>query len=264
MPKIAFYTLGCKVNQYETEALKELFIKNGYTLSDFDEVADVYVVNSCTVTSMDDKKSRQAVSKARRLNENATVALIGCYAQHLTEKEIDSIDADIIMGNGDKNGLFSLISENVKVKAPVDVYDFDRFDETPISGFADQKARGYIKIQDGCNRFCSYCIIPYVRGKVRSRDLCAIEKEAKTLSLNGQKELVLTGIQVSAYGADKKDNNSLIDAIEAAARPESVLRLRLSSIEPVAITEEFLKRCKALPSFCPHFHCRCRADAIRF
>lgn len=254
MPKIAFYTLGCKVNQYETEALKELFSDNGYTLSSFDDVCDVYVINSCTVTATGDKKSRQAVSKAKRLNKNSTVALIGCYAQHLTEKEQKAIDADIVLGNGNKNSLLKLVEENIRVKSAVDVYDFDCFDETPITGKADDKARGYIKIQDGCNRFCSYCIIPYVRGKVRSRSLDAITKEASVLSENGQYELVLTGIQVGAFGADKKDNTSLIDAIEAAAKAPLVKRLRLSSIEPVAITKDFLERCKKIPAFCPHFH----------
>lgn len=253
MPTIAFYTLGCKVNQYETEALKELFLSRGYTVCPFDEVCDIYVINSCTVTATGDKKSRQAVSKARRLNNSATIALIGCYAQHLSEKEQKTIDADIVLGNGNKNSLLELVEEQIKIKTAVDVYDFDCFDETPITGVADEKARGYIKIQDGCNRFCSYCIIPYVRGKVRSRDLEAIKKEASVLSENGQKELVLTGIQVGAFGSDKKDGTSLADAIEAATVP-SVKRLRLSSIEPVAITEDFLERCKKLSAFCPHFH----------
>lgn len=254
MPKIGFYTLGCKVNQYETEALKELFINNGYTVSYFDGVCDVYVINSCTVTATGDKKSRQAVSRAKRNNPDATVALIGCYAQHLTEKESDKIGADIVLGNGDKNSLLHLVESHIKTSTAKDVYSFDCFDETPISGFASDKARGYIKIQDGCNRFCSYCIIPYVRGKVRSRAQDAITREAEALSENGQHEIVLTGIQVGAYGADKKDGTSLIDAIEAAALPEKVKRLRLSSIEPVAITEEFLERCKKLSAFCPHFH----------
>lgn len=254
MPRIAFYTLGCKVNQYETEALKELFLSASYEVSEFDSMCDVYVINSCTVTATGDKKSRQAVSKARRKNPNSIIALIGCYAQHLTEKEQLETEADIILGNGNKNSLLKLIEEKQSVKEAIDVYTFDCFDETPISGSADKRARGYIKIQDGCNRFCSYCIIPYVRGKVRSRSLEGILKEAKTLSENGQKELVLTGIQVGAYGDDKKDGTSLIDAIETAAKPSSVKRIRLSSIEPVAITEEFLERCKKIPSFCPHFH----------
>ena len=254
MQKIGFYTLGCKVNQYETEALKELFGNNGFIISDFEDFCDIYVINSCTVTATGDKKSRSAVSKARRKNENAVIALIGCYAQHLTDKEKETIKADIILGNGEKNSLLSLVKSNLKVKDAKDVMEYKEFEDTAISGTASDRARGYIKIQDGCNRYCSYCIIPYVRGKVRSRPLQSIENEAKRLSENGIREIVLTGIQVGAYGDDFDKGISLIDAIEAAAKAEKVERIRLSSIEPVAITEEFLQRVSKIPAFCFHFH----------
>lgn len=257
MRTVAFYTLGCKVNQYETESLKELFIRNKYKVLDFHEVCDLYVINSCTVTSVSDKKSRQAVSRARRTNPDAVIALIGCYAQHLTEEEKEKIGADILLGTGDKQKLIDLVrpkTEHRNVCAVDDIYNYDCFVETPVTGRHSDRMRGYIKIEDGCNRFCSYCIIPYVRGKVRSRTLENIRLEAEQLAKNKNYEVVLTGIQVGAYGSDLEENISLIDAIEAAAAPEKVKRVRLSSMEPAAITEEFLQRCKALEKFCGHFH----------
>lgn len=254
MQKVAFYTLGCKVNQYETEALKELFAKNEYEISGFDEVCDVYVVNSCTVTATGDKKSRQAVSRARRLNKDAVIALIGCYAQHLTEKETELSEADIVLGTANKLELFNLVEKNLKSRKANDIKEFDTFCETPVTGALSDRARAYLKIQDGCNRFCSYCIIPYVRGKVKSRELSAIQKEAEKLAENGKHEVILTGIQVGAYGDDLGKSVSLIDAVETVASVKGIERIRLSSVEPVAITRDFLERCKKLPEFCCHFH----------
>ncbi len=254
MRKIGFYTLGCKVNQYETESLKELFSKNGYVIGDFDEPCDIYVINSCTVTATGDKKSRQAVSRARRLNDKSIIALIGCYAQHLTDKEKESSEADIILGNANKLELYNIIEEKRICRETESLKGIAEFCETPVSGVCSDHLRGYIKIQDGCNRFCSYCIIPYVRGNVRSRSLDAIHNEAEILGKNGKREIVLTGIQVGAYGDDLDKSVKLIDAVEAAASASSILRVRLSSVEPIAINRNFLERCKKIPEFCCHFH----------
>lgn len=254
MRKIGFYTLGCKVNQYETESLKESFSRNGYEIGDFDDFCDVYVINSCTVTATGDKKSRQAVSRARRLNNNSIIALIGCYAQHLTDKEIENSEADIILGNANKLELYNIIEEKRACREAESLKSVNEFCETPVSGICSDHLRGYIKIQDGCNRFCSYCIIPYVRGNVRSRKLDAIHSEAEILGKNGKKEVVLTGIQVGAYGDDFNKEVTLIDAVEATASASSVSRVRLSSVEPIAINRNFLERCKEIPEFCCHFH----------
>ncbi len=258
MRTAAFYTLGCKVNQYETESLKEIFAEKGYEILNFDDVCDVYIVNSCTVTAMSDKKSRQALSRAKRKNPDAITALIGCYAQHLTDEEKKQIGADIVLGTGDKSKLLELVEDEKAKKgidAVSDIKTHTQFDETPVTGAGEDRMRGYIKIEDGCNRYCSYCIIPYVRGPVRSRPLENIRKEAEALAESGIYEVVLTGIQTGAYGSDFKDENiSLIDAIEAAASAKGVKRIRLSSLEPNTITEEFLARCRALDAFCAHFH----------
>ena len=248
MRTVAFYTLGCKVNQYETESLKELFIRNKYKVLDFDEVCDLYIINSCTVTATSDKKSRQAVSRARRTNPDGIVALIGCYAQHLTEAEKKQIGADIILGTGNKQKLLDLVrpqKPHHEIDAVDDIKSYDCFVETPVTGKHASRTRGYIKIEDGCNRYCSYCIIPYVRGKVRSRSLDNIRSEAEALAKNKVYEVVLTGIQTGAYGTDFQEDVHLIDAIEAAAAPKQVKRVRLSSLEPNTVTEAFLERCKA-------------------
>lgn len=254
MRKIGFYTLGCKVNQYETESLKEVFAKNGYQVGDFEEFCDIYVINSCTVTATGDKKSRQAVSRARRLNPNSVIALIGCYAQHLTDKEKENSEADIILGNKNKLELYDIIEEKRICREAESLKGIEGFCETPVSGVCSDHLRGYIKIQDGCNRFCSYCIIPYVRGNVRSRSLDAIHNEAEILGKNGKHEVVLTGIQVGAYGDDLNKSVTLIDVVEASASASEILRVRLSSVEPIAINREFLERCKKIPEFCCHFH----------
>ena len=257
MRTVGFCTLGCKVNQYETESLKELLIRHKYKVLDFDEVCDLYVINSCTVTAMADKKTRQTIARARRNNPDGVIALVGCMAERLTDAEKKEIGVDIIVGNSDKNKLYDLVRATTfkrNTEYMEDIMHCHTFTETPVTGRHSDRSRGYIKIQDGCNRFCSYCIIPYVRGPVRSRSLDAIRLEAEALASNKIREVILTGIQVGAYGDDLKDGSSLADAVEAAAAPENILRVRLSSMEPNAITLEFLERLKKTGKFCEHFH----------
>ncbi|MBQ2966860.1 MAG: tRNA (N(6)-L-threonylcarbamoyladenosine(37)-C(2))-methylthiotransferase MtaB [Clostridia bacterium] len=257
MRTVSFCTLGCKVNQYETESLKELLIRHKYKVLDFSEVCDLYVINSCTVTAMADKKTRQMIARARRLNPKGVIALLGCMTEKLTEEEKEALGVDLIVGNSDKNKLADLVRAKTFKRNTFlaeDIMHCRTFTETPITGRHADRARGYIKIQDGCNRFCSYCIIPYVRGPVRSRDLENITIEAEKLAENKIREVILTGIQVGAYGDDFKKEVCLADAVEAAAKPEKILRVRLSSMEPTAITPEFLQRCKDTNKFCDHFH----------
>lgn len=257
MRTVSFCTLGCKVNQYESESLKELLINNGYKVLDFDNVCDLYVINSCTVTAMADKKTRQMIARAKRKNPEGIIALLGCMAEKLTEEERKALEVDLIIGNSDKNKLLELVDEklqNQTVECMGDIMHHRLFTETPITGKFVHRSRGYIKIQDGCNRFCSYCIIPYVRGPVRSRNLENIKKEAESLAENNIREVILTGIQVGAYGDDLKSDIGLADAIEAAASAKGIERIRLSSMEPTVITLDFLKRIKNTGKFCDHFH----------
>ena len=256
MKKAAFYTLGCKVNQYETQAMAEMFEKEGYTICNFSEIADVYVVNSCTVTAIGDKKSRQAIRRAKRLNPNSVSVLTGCYAQKLTDDEIRSLGADIVLGTGKRNEIIDAVNNFLKTGeecAKVDKLSMHReFEETPVKTF-DEKTRGMIKIQDGCNRFCSYCIIPDVRGPVRSRKMESILSEAERLAASGFKEIVLAGIQVAAYGSDNSEG-TLADVIVNVSEIDGIERIRLSSLEVVAITDEFLKKTSATGKLCPSFH----------
>ena len=257
MRTVSFCTLGCKVNQYETESLKELLIENGYQVLDFDEVCDLYVINSCTVTAMADKKTRQMIARAKRANPEGTIALLGCMAEKLTDEDREALNVDIIIGNSDKNKLADLVNEKMQrqtIEYTGDIMHQKLFTETPVTGKYTDRSRGYIKIQDGCNRFCSYCIIPYVRGPVRSRDPENIKKEAEYFSENNIREVVLTGIQVGAYGDDLKSDVSLADAVEAVASAEKITRIRLSSMEPTVITPQFLERVKNTGKFCDHFH----------
>ena len=255
MKKAAFYTLGCKVNQYETQAMKEMFINSGYEICEFSDMADVYVVNSCTVTATGDKKSRQAIRRAKRINPDCISVLTGCYAQSLNKEQIKELGADIVIGTGKRNEIIEAVEKALKEKNAYMFVDklskHTEFEETPVTDF-DSKTRAMIKIQDGCDRFCSYCIIPYVRGPVRSRNLKSIVKEAERLSENSFKEVVLTGIQVAAYGKDSEGD--LTTVIEEVSKTEKIERIRLSSLEVVAITEDFLKRTLKTGKLCPSFH----------
>ena len=248
-------TLGCKVNQYESEAIEELFKKRGFEKKE--ENADIYVINTCTVTNMSDRKSRQTISKARKENKDAVIAVIGCYSQ-VKADEVKKIDGvDIILGSRNKEEVVDLCENFIKNNEKMeDVEEFsigEEIEDLEISNQSDM-TRAYIKIQDGCNMYCSYCLIPYARGNVVSRSMDSIVKEAGRLAKNGFKEIVLTGIHVASYGKDFKDGASLIDVIENVAKVKGIERIRLSSMEPRHITKDFLERMKATGKACDHFH----------
>lgn len=255
MSTAAFYTLGCKVNQYETEAMIELFKNEGYEICDFSEKADVYVINTCSVTHMGDRKSRQMIRRAKKQNPKAVIAVSGCYSQTAPE-EILSIDGvNLVIGNKGRNKITSLI-ENLtcdsKVNAVSDIMSTHDFEELHIENYTD-RTRAYIKIQDGCNQFCSYCIIPYARGPVRSRPESEIISEIEKLTKKGFTEIILVGIHVASYGKDLK-NTSLEDLLIKVDKIEGVKRIRMSSIEPMTLNKEFVEKVKASTKLCPHFH----------
>lgn len=255
--RIATYTLGCKVNQYDTEAVVELFKKEGYDEVAFDEMADVYVVNTCTVTHLSDRKCRQMLRKTKKLNPDSVLVAMGCYAQAAGEQiKIDVPEVDLIVGTNKRNEMIELV-EKYKMNQEDynyvgDIMDVEEFEELRISNMGEH-TRAYLKIQEGCNNYCTYCIIPYVRGKIRSRKIENVIQEAKRLIEAGFKEIILTGIHVASYGKDL-GNTSLIEAIRAIHDLEGLERIRLSSIEPVVVTPEFLEAIKVLPKLCHHFH----------
>lgn len=248
-------TLGCKVNQYESEAVEELFIKKGYEKVSTN--ADIYVINTCTVTNMSDRKSRQMISRARRDNPNAVVAVMGCYSQ-VKPEEVASIEGvDIVLGSRNKENVVEHCEDILQNKEAIDKIiapsESKTFEELQISNQTEM-TRAYLKIQDGCNMYCSYCLIPYARGNIVSRDIESIVEESKRLANNNFKEIVLTGIHVSSYGKDIDDELSLIDVIEAVAEVEGIERIRLSSMESRHISLEFFERMKATKKACDHFH----------
>ena len=256
MKTVAFHTLGCKVNQYETEAMEELFEKNGYSIIDQDEAADIYVINTCTVTNLSDRKSRQFIRKAKKINEESIIAVVGCYSQ-ISPKEVEDIEGvDVIIGTSDRQRIVELCEKskeiNQKINIVRNIKTYKEFEKINIAQIKS-KTRGNIKIQDGCNQFCSYCIIPYARGPIRSRELDDIVAETKKLSNAGFKEVVLTGIHVASYG---KDSNKLplIEVIKAIGQVEGIERIRLSSLEPSIIDEDFMKSIVAVNKVCDHFH----------
>lgn len=265
---VAFLTLGCKVNSYETEAIKKLFEEENFTVVDFSEKADVYVINTCTVTNIADRKSRQMLHKARKLNDQAIVVAVGCYAQAAGDvlKEDEAID--IVIGNNRKKDIIHILKEHVYGETLIDtVIDINKeteYEELTIESVAE-KTRAYIKIQDGCNQFCSYCIIPYARGRVRSRREEDVIKEVTSLVEQGYKEIVLTGIHLSSYGIDfnKKEDyledalnleHNLLNLILNLSEINGLKRIRLGSLEPRIITEEFVKTLANNDKLCPHFH----------
>lgn len=260
----AFLSLGCKVNSYETEAMRESFISAGYEIVDFKELADVYVINTCTVTNIADRKSRQMLHQAKRRNPEAIIAAVGCYVQAAEEALLEDSSVDIVVGNNKKSDIVSLVeryqeSRN-KEELVADINQEREYENLMVSSTMD-KTRAFIKIQDGCNRFCSYCIIPYVRGRVRSREAKDILAEIKELAAKGYKEFVLTGIHISSYGTDKmtaedKENGRipLAELIVEVSKIEGIERIRLGSLEPRIITEPFVKVIASIKQFCPHFH----------
>lgn len=258
MKKAALHNLGCKVNAYETEAMQQLLEKAGYEIVPFTEKADVYVINTCSVTNMADRKSRQMIHKAKKENPDSIVVAAGCYVQ--TSPEEAGIDEaiDIILGNDKKSQLVRLIDEYQRKKDRqllVELCDINNREESFENMYLERTAehtRAFLKVQDGCNQFCTYCIIPYARGRVRSRMAEDVVAEVQRLAANGYQEVVLTGIHLSSYGVDHGDN--LLHLIELVHQVEGIERIRLGSLEPGIITENFVKRLSELKKVCPHFH----------
>ena len=257
--KVALHNLGCKVNAYEVEAMQQLLENAGYETVPFEEGADVYVINTCTVTNIADRKSRQMLHKAKKMNPDAIVVATGCYAQADTEKLKEDTAVDLILGNNQKTQIVEALEEYEKEHAKqVQVIEINRtkeYEELSISSTAEH-VRAYIKVQDGCNQFCTYCIIPFARGRVRSRKIEEVLSEVETLAAKGYKEVVLTGIHLSSYGVDfpKEERESLLSLIQAVSRVEGISRIRLGSLEPRIITEEFLEGIVKTGKVCPHFH----------
>ena len=258
MKKVAFYTLGCKVNQYETEAMLEMFEKDGYEQVGSEDYADVYVINTCTVTHMSDRKSRQYIRRMKKKNPNAIIAVVGCYSQVSPEEILDIEEVNLVMGTNERRQIVEEIKKidvTNKVSTVDDIMKVRAFEEIEISQ-SNGRTRAFMKIQDGCDRFCTYCIIPYARGgKVRSRDMESIVNEAKTLAENGYEEVVLTGIHVASYGKDLKDEDTkLLDVIKQINNIEGIKRIRTSSVEPILFTDEFVSEVSKMEKVMPHYH----------
>ena len=252
----AIYTLGCKVNQYETQAMEQELVRRGHTLVPFEERADVYIVNTCSVTAVSDKKSRQMIRRCRKRNPDAVVAACGCYVQtHAAEAA--GLDVDLIAGTGDRMAFLDLLEQAVREKQPVTLLDDAlkrrSFEVLPAGGMAE-RTRAMLKVEDGCVNFCTYCIIPYARGPVRSLPKEEAVAQTAALRQEGYRELVFTGIEISSWGQDLKSGETFIDLLEAVSQAAGEMRLRLGSLEPRTITEDFCRRAAALPKLCPHFH----------
>ena len=255
--KIAFYTLGCKVNQYETQALEQLVTQRGHSLVPFEEAADAYVINTCTVTAVSDKKSRQVIRRARKSAPDAVIAVCGCYPQTHPD-DVEKLGVDLIAGTGDRTGFVDLLEREWSDRQPITALDdaFSRrtFEPLPAGGL-EGRTRAMLKMEDGCVNFCSYCIIPYARGRVRSLPLDDCVRQARELEAAGYREIVLTGIEISSWGQDLEGKPELMEAIEAICQGLSPdTRVRLGSLEPRTITPDFCRRAVALPNLCPHFH----------
>ncbi|OQB23319.1 MAG: Threonylcarbamoyladenosine tRNA methylthiotransferase MtaB [Firmicutes bacterium ADurb.Bin182] len=254
MTKVAFYTLGCKVNQYETQAMEELFEANGFETVSFSEPADFYIINTCTVTQISDKKSRQIISRAHSASPSAGIIVTGCYAQRASSELMKLPGVRMVVGTGNRNEIVELVktldSGIEKINAVRDVRHEREFE--PISATKDEKTRAHLKIQDGCDRYCSYCIIPYARGPVRSRSLKSIGDELESLERKGFPEVVFTGIHLMSFGKDT--GTSLKDAIAQADGLTGIRRIRLGSLEPVGLTDEFIDYLAGNSKICRHFH----------
>ena len=256
MKKAASFALGCKVNQYESEAIAELFAEKGYEIVGIDEEADVYVINTCTVTNFGDKKSRQLIRKVKRQNENAIVAVVGCYAQTAPKELMEIAGVNLVIGTKDRAQIVEMVEQYDRANG-VENHVSDIMKERVFEPLSIQKlanrTRAYLKIQDGCSQYCSYCIIPYARGPIRSREPQEVVAEVKRLAENGFKEVVLTGIHVASYGKDRRDT-SLPEILKQVHEVEGIERIRFSSIEPNVVTEEFAQTMATLPKVCDHFH----------
>ncbi|MGN0158337.1 MAG: tRNA (N(6)-L-threonylcarbamoyladenosine(37)-C(2))-methylthiotransferase MtaB [Brotaphodocola sp.] len=268
MRKAALHNLGCKVNAYETEAMQQLLEEAGYEIVPFSEQADVYIINTCSVTNVADKKSRQMLHRAKKKNPQAVVVAAGCYVQAAAEELKEDLAVDVIIGNNRKKDLVPILDEyfanterseqdqaaGVHVEPVIEIGETHEYEELSIRRIADH-TRAFIKVQDGCNQFCSYCIIPYTRGRVRSRRPEDVEQEVRTLTANGYQEVVLTGIHLSSYGVDFQDEDeNLLKLIQRIHKLEGVKRIRLGSLEPRIVTREFASKLAAMEKICPHFH----------
>ena len=260
MKKVSFYTLGCKVNQYETNAMAQKFKEAGYEIVDMnDDISDVCIVNTCTVTNMSDRKSRHSLRRVKEKNPSAIIAAVGCYAQ-VAKNDLEKMsEIDIVLGNEEKANIVQYVEkfmENHNENKLIEIEDIASKKEFEDMGQITytEKTRAFIKVQDGCNQFCSYCIIPYARGRVRSRNAESIIKEITQIAQNGIKEVVITGIHVASYGRDFGNENGLIELLEKINEIEGIKRIRLGSLEPKIITEEFMQRLSKLEKMCHHFH----------
>ena len=254
--RIAIYTLGCKVNQYETQAMEQELTRRGHEIVPFDGAADAYIVNTCSVTAVSDKKSRQMIRRCRKLNEHAVVAACGCYVQTHSD-EAAGLGLDLIAGTGDRMAFLDLLEQAAREKEPLTLLDDAlrrrAFEVLPAGGMAE-RTRAMLKVEDGCVNFCTYCIIPYARGPVRSLPKAEAVAQTRRLREEGYRELVITGIEISGWGHDLKNGETLIDLLEAVSEAAGEMRLRLGSLEPRIITEDFCRRAARLANLCPHFH----------
>ena len=259
MKKVALHNLGCKVNAYETEAMQEMLEHAGYEIVPFQEGADIYVINTCTVTNIADRKSRQMLHRARKMNPDAVVVAAGCYVQAQAEKQVIDPCIDIVLGNNKKQDLLTALQAYEEahgdLREVIDINHTKEYENLHLTKQGEH-TRAYIKVQDGCNQFCSYCIIPYARGRVRSRAKEDVVAEVTDLAKNGYQEVVLTGIHLSSYGLDfpEGEKETLLDLIRAVDAVDGIRRIRLGSLEPGIITEEFAEAIAAMPKVCPHFH----------
>jgi len=262
--KVALHNLGCKVNQYETDAMSQLLSEVGYTIVPFEEGADVYIINTCTVTNMADRKSRQMLHKAKKMNPKALVIAVGCYVQAAGEELKKDNAIDIIVGNNKKGEIVNILNEyfgnDIKTDVLIDINAPCDYEDLTLFSKSREHTRVFLKIQDGCNQFCTYCIIPYARGRVCSKSIDVVRKETVKIASEGVKEIVLTGIHLSSYGKNYKENKveqedyNLVTAIKDVAAIDGIERVRLGSLEPGIIDEEFLNEVKKIDKFCPHFH----------
>lgn len=254
---VAFLTLGCKVNSYDSEAMMEIFERGGYQIVDFSDFADVYVINTCTVTHLGDRKSRNMMRKARRRNPEAVIIATGCYAQ-VAPEEVSAIEeVDLVLGTQKRKEILNFVeayqADHQHRNFVTDIMKDRTFEDLYITENKG-KTRAFLKVQEGCNRFCTYCIIPYARGPIRSRPIDSVTEEVERLVANGFKEMVLTGIHIASYGKDMPGDIDLLDLIKAVDAVPGVKRIRLGSLEPLLLTEEFVKALSEIKSFCPHFH----------
>ena len=254
--KVAIYTLGCKVNQYETQAMEQTLRARGHEVVPFSQEADAYVVNTCSVTAVSDQKSRQVIHRVKKQHPDAVVAVCGCYSQTHAD-DVRALEVDLLSGTGDRQGFLDLLEQAVVQRRRIEAVDrsFDRrtFEVLPAGGMTE-RTRAMLKVEDGCVNFCTYCIIPYARGPVRSLPLETAVEQTVQLCREGYREIVLTGIEISSWGRDLKTGESLIDLMEAVCRAAGPVRIRLGSLEPRTITEDFCRRASALPNLCPQFH----------